>query len=151
MKIGVLVVVSFVLYSCSELSEPNNIGSKLQKDKVVNSDDWSNPAIIQGTSFGEIINTAYRVGDSELLIKLTDSISKNTLSDSEILELYKGLQLGFEMKLISIDKSSIDPVLHYEINVNATIQVLKMPVIVEDDTVRLNLIPFTNEVELINR
>ncbi|TXB66150.1 hypothetical protein FRY74_06145 [Vicingus serpentipes] len=151
-KISLILLSLVSLMSCVISDEKAQSTFDIQVSKSSDAKNgWSNPALIKGSSFGEIINTAYRLGNYQLLVRLTDSISRNELSEEEIINFYKKMNMGFKMKLQNIEGHNINYKLFYKVEVTATEQVLVMPVIIEDDTVRLELTAFIDELNNLKR
>ncbi len=111
--------------------------------------DWTNPVLIGAASFGNIININYKLGQFDELYRLTNSSLKSSLSSQEIINKYKQLPMGFDLDF-PINKTEEGGMiwLHYEVAINATKKIMRMPVVVEDDTCRLVLQLF--EMELTN-
>ena len=118
------------------------------KDETVHV-DWTNPVLIGAASFGNIININYKLGKFDELYRLTNSSLKSSLSSQEIINKYKKLPMGFDLDF-PINKTEEGGMiwLHYAVEINATKKIMRMPVVVEDDTCRLVLQLF--EMELTN-
>ena len=112
-------------------------------------EDWSNPNLIKGSSFGHLLNTAYRLKNYDLLIRLTDSTSRNQFQEKEIIDHYRSFGLGFQMRLLSTAKVANGYTMNYEVKVNATKQILTLPVVVERDTCRVLLNEFKEHIGLL--
>lgn len=111
--------------------------------------DWTNPVLIGAASFGNIININYKLGKFDELYRLTNRSLKSSLSSQEIINKYKKLPMGFDLDF-PINKTEESGMiwLHYAVEINATKKIMRMPVVVEDDTCRLVLQLF--EMELMN-
>jgi hypothetical protein len=81
---------------------------------------------------------------------LTNSTLKSSLSKQEILNKYRRLPMGFDLSL-PMNKTEENGLiwLHYRVEINATKKIMRMPVVVEDDTSRLVLLLFENELNQI--
>ena len=121
-----------------------------QKDKQHNQNNWDNPVLIGGTSFGNIINVNYQLGLFDELYRLTNSTLKSSLSKQDIINKYRNLPMGFDLDF-PINKTDENGIiwLHYSAEINATKKIMRMPVVVEDDTCRLMLLLFENELNRI--
>ena len=121
-----------------------------QKDKQHNQNNWGNPVLIGGASFGNIINVNYQLGLFDELYRLTNSTLKSSLSKQDIINKYRNLPMGFDLDF-PINKTDENGIiwLHYSAEINATKKIMRMPVVVEDDTCRLMLLLFENELNRI--
>ena len=121
-----------------------------QKDKQQNQNNWDNPVLIGGASFGNIINVNYQLGLFDELYRLTNSTLKSSLSKQDIINKYRNLPMGFDLDF-PINKTDENGIiwLHYSAEINATKKIMRMPVVVEDDTCRLMLLLFENELNRI--
>ena len=149
-----LIIILFIVHlsSCTkDYEQVNTIYPTSSTVTLDKKEDWSNPVFIKGSSFGDIINALYRIGDFQLLLKLTDSTSRATMTDAQIITSYKNMGLGFNMTLVSMANVNNNHTLNYRVEVNATNQIIQMPIVIEKDTVRLQLIPFKNELQKLNR
>ena len=80
MKRIIILIFTVLLISCDHSADEilNNQDRKVDVQERI--EDWSNPALIMGSSFGNIVNTAFKVGDFDLLYNLTDYRSKKQYS-----------------------------------------------------------------------
>jgi hypothetical protein len=101
---------------------------------------FSNPVLIYGSSFGNYFQMLYKTGKYEEMIKFTSSKSVKSFGSKAILELYKKMNFGYTIKLKSkndLDNGSI--MLNYETIITATKGMLRMNVMVENDTTKIIL------------
>ena len=156
MKYLNILFILIILISCnsSDYNKKDKVDTKVvfeQKkpgDAIKNkAEDWSNPVLIKTGSFGNYINAYYKIGNYDDLYKLTDSKSKNRWSKEIIIEKYKNMPLGFDLKF-PINKTQENDLiwLQYRVEINATKKILRMPVVVEKDTSRLVLDLFEKEL-----
>ena len=112
--------------------------------------DWSKPELINVSSFGQIINVYCKVGKYDELYRLTDQATRAKYSKSAIIEVYKNMAMGFEMGF-PMNKTTEDGVvwLYYKVDIDATKKILRMPILIENDTCRLVLMQFQKELERI--
>lgn len=102
--------------------------------------EWSNPILIQGSDFGNIFQSYYRIDNIYQMLNLTSSDSRKKYGDSIIENYYSKMQFNFNLKLLSYRKLNPNKyMLIYSTKVGATKQLLKMEIIVENDTCRLVL------------
>ena len=142
-----------VITSCTVPEPQDKVGISLPASMAHEPEtgSWSNPNIINGSSFGNVINTAYRIENFDLLYALTDSTTRRKYSKQEITDLCSTLGLGFEMRLLNTKKDSGIYSMSYEVMVDATRQIIRLPVVVENDTCRLLLMEFGSCMGMIKR
>ena len=131
--------------------EVENRNEKIdQKDKKNDQNYWNNPVLIGGASFGNIINVNYQLGLFDELYRLTNSALKASLSKQGIINKYRNLPMGFDLDF-PINKTDENGIiwLHYSVEINATKKIMRMPVVIEEDTCRLMLLLFENELNRI--
>jgi len=156
MKYVNILFILIILISCNsdDYNNKNNIEKKVDRkqekpDNTIKNkiEDWSNPVLIKTGSFGNYINAYYKIGNFNDLYKLTDSKSKTRWSKEEIIEKYKNMPLGFDLKF-PINKTQENDLiwLQYRVEINATKKILRMPVVIEKDTSRLVLDLFEKEL-----
>ena len=147
MDISKTLFLCLVMNSCTHPEPQDKVGISQPVSMVHEpvTESWSNPNIINGSSFGNIINTAYRLENFDLLYVLTDSTTRRKHSKQEITDICSTLGLGFEMHLLNTKKVSGIYSMSYEIMVDATRQIIRLPVVVENDTCRLLLINFITD------
>ena len=106
MRIFIFILLTMNLYSCREATKVNPIiedetekDANTQKNVVdpITQIDWSNPVLIGGASFGNIININYKLGEFNELYRLTNSALKSSLTKEEIINRYRSLPLGFDL------------------------------------------------------
>ncbi|MDA9817293.1 hypothetical protein N9C19_00820 [bacterium] len=131
--------------------EVENRNEKIdQKDKKIDQNYWNNPVLIGGASFGNIINVNYQLGLFDELYRLTNSALKSSLNQQDIINKYRNLPMGFDLDF-PINKTDENGIiwLHYSVEINATKKIMRMPVVIEEDTCRLMLLLFENELNRI--
>jgi hypothetical protein len=108
--------------------------------------DFSNPVLIQGSNFGKIFQQYYKQGDWNALLRLTSEESKTKYGEMVILNYYKNMNFGYEIKLKSWNKNKNQFELNYQAKISATRCIIRMIVTVTNDTSKLILpIGFTNQ------
>lgn len=100
---------------------------------------WSNPVLIAGSSFGNLFQEYYLIGNYDMLLKLTAAESRKLYGDKEILEYYSNMQFAFPIKLIAYQKHGSYWTLKYKTTIAATTSRINMKVILDKDTCRLVL------------
>lgn len=130
------------MVSCSS-SEPETFVSEsiMQKsDSTTESVEtsFSNPALIFGTSIGELVQQLYKQGRWPELIKFISSTSIQEFGEENIISSFQRSDFGYEIKLKSM---SIIGKGHYLMNYQTlkfgTLGVLRMNVIIENDTAKI--------------
>ena len=128
----------------------NTSSESANKDANTTLTGWSKPELINASSFGQIINVYCKVGNYNELYRLTDQATRAKYSKKEIIKVYKNMAMGFEMGF-PMNKTTEDGVvwLYYKVDINATKKILRMPILIENDTCRLVLNQFQQELERI--
>jgi len=106
---------------------------------------WSNPNLIEGSSFGHIFQGLYKTGKYETLLRLTASDSRRQYGDQVITKYYQQMQFAYPLKLISSSHEGASWILNYKTTISATVAIIKMKVVLESDTCRLVLPQGFNE------
>lgn len=103
-----------------------------------NSKPYSNPIFIYGSSFGNFFKALYKVGDYESMMKFTSSKSIKEFGYYNILNYYKNMDFGYDMKLIS-RPAPINGIstLNYSAMIMGTKRVVKLDVTIENDSTKL--------------
>jgi len=134
--------MSIVLVSCSTSERETGISeSLLQKsDSTTVSDEtsFSNPALIYGTSVGELVQQLYKQGRWQELLNFISSRSIEEFGEENIIRSFQGTDFGYVIMLKSM---SIYGEGHYLLNYQTTkfgtTGVLRMNIIVENDTAKI--------------
>jgi hypothetical protein len=99
--------------------------------------DMTNPAFMMGTNIGSIFKTYYKVGDFNKMITYTASSTIKKYGRDKLLSIYRSLDLGYDMKFKNMTTEGNEKILHYEVIINATKQVKRLHVVIENDTARI--------------
>ena len=161
MRIFIFILFIMSLSSCreatrvdpiieDEIEKDIDLKDNAEKESSIVRVDWSNPVLIGGASFGNIINVNYKLGEFNELYRLTNSALKSSLTKQEIINKYRSLPLGFDLDF-PMNKTEENGMiwLHYAVEINATKKIMRMPIVVEEDTCRLMLLIFENELNQI--
>lgn len=105
------------------------------QDKI----DYSNPALIMGTSFGKFFNTLYKIGDFNKMLNFTSTQSRNKYNDSTILDQYRRMEFGYPLKLVSSQKQDQESILNYSSKIYGTTCIIRFRIRVENDSVKIIL------------
>ena len=150
-----ITLILFLISACSSQHEEQIVQEQLKIKKEINKEpdpvNWSNPVLILGSSFGEIVNTYYSIGDFEKLYCFTDQETKTKYGKERLIEEWKALPLGMELRLLNKTVEGDVQWLHYETTISATRRALRIPVVVEDDTCRIVFSQLKNELKLISK
>jgi len=111
--------------------------------------DLSNPGLFAGSTFGEYFQRLYINGDFNQMLAFTSSRTRKEFGDKHLLAYYRQVDFGYSLKLKSktIDNGII--YLNYLTTINATSRVVRMPVVVERDTVRIYLNEIRHRIFLV--
>jgi hypothetical protein len=146
--ISLLFVVS-LLNSCANDNPPKTKGEKPNEkpkstptekentEEQIETFDMSNPAFMMGTNLGILFKTYYKVGDYSKMLAYTSSSTIKKYGAEKLRNIYRNLDLGYDMKLTNMTTEGNEKILHYEIVINATKQVKRLHVIIENDTARV--------------
>jgi len=146
--ISLLFVVS-TLVSCANDNSPKTKGEKpiekpkskpIEKEYTEEQTEtfvMSNPAFMMGTNLGVLFKTYYKVGDYSNMLTYTSSSTIKKYGAEKLRIIYRNLDLGYDMKLTNMTTEGNEKILHYEIVINATKQVKRLHVIIENDTARV--------------
>jgi hypothetical protein len=105
------------------------------QDKI----NYSNPALIMGTSFGKFLKTLYKIGDYNSMLQFTASQSRNKFKDMVILNQYMRMDFGYSLKLISIQKENQESIMSYSSKIYGTTCIIRFRVLLENDSVKIIL------------
>jgi len=135
-----LVTIS-VLFSCSEVSvAPAKTSVAAPRDVEVTL-DYSNPSVFMGTDFGNFFKMLYRQGRFEDMLLFTSSQSVEKFGRDAILDFYeKDFKFGYELGRLRSETIDGDVItLNYNANIIATKRVIRISVVVENDSCKIVL------------
>ena len=144
----IIYILAILFFACNEVVDidsrtPLVTTSKTEVGSVkkVNDTQFSNPAIIYGTDFGNFFNTLYRQGKFEDMIKFTSKESIDLHSEDEILDFYKNrMKFGYEIGKAKSQNTNGDyTTLNYDANIIATKRVIRIIVKIENDSCKIVL------------
>lgn len=142
LRIFLLFGLSITLASCSSAGREHvsaeesiqKTDSKTESDKL----SFSNPALISGTSVGELIQQFYKQGKWTELIKFISTISIDDFGKENIISSFQRTDFGYSLKLKSMNIIGNGRyLLNYETLKFGTIGVLRMGVVLESDTAKI--------------
>jgi len=103
---------------------------------------YINPALIYGSSFGNFFQALYKIGKFEDMLHFTSSGSINKFGRDKVLNFYKTMDFAYKIKLKSMNAGATPieaTVLNYEAGIMATKNMLRMDVVVENDSCKIVL------------
>ncbi len=93
-----------------------------QNEKV----DFSNPALINGSSWGAVFQRFYKNGDFDSMMKLTSDESLRKFGRDTIRNYYERMDFGYKLKLKSWTRTKNHFSLNYEADILATRVIIRM-------------------------
>ena len=103
---------------------------------------YANPFFIYGTDFGNFFQTMYTHGKFEDMLAFTSSQSKNHFGEDVILEFYKNeLEFGYDIGKYPLSNGTAGDIImiNYEADIMATKKIIRIDVIVENDSCKIVL------------
>jgi hypothetical protein len=145
MKKIILIFVTIIsLTSCD-----NKVTDSVENanKKTENIDDnrikegLSNPAFMYGTDFGNLFKVFYAQGKFDEMLKFTSDVSINKHGKTKILDFYRNdFKFGYEIGKPHSQTTEGDTItLNYNANIIATKRVIRISVVVENDTCKVVL------------
>jgi hypothetical protein len=136
------VCLLFAFPACHEKSikvvEPLPNQEKDTNQGYNSSMNLSNPALMYGTSIGELLQQFYKQAKWNELIRFISSTSIEKFGKNEIIQSFRRTEFGYDIKLKS---KSVMPdgriLLNYQTIKFGTIGVLRMYSTIENDTVKI--------------
>lgn len=131
----------FLLTSCEGVEVGPGPGPLVKvKNETDDKVKLNDPAVFAGSDFGTYFSTLYRLGKFDEMIAFTSSESIKQYGREKVLDFYKNdLKLGYDMKLTSKTVSGDTTTLNYDANIIATKRVIRIDVVVENDTCKVLL------------
>lgn len=144
-NLSILILITLFLTSCKQeetkvvkISNDSDIQvSKMTKQ--LEEKPFSNPVFMYGSSFGNLFQMMYKTGSFNDMIKFTSSGSVNKFGKNKILEFYKNMDFAYKIKLKSQNINGDTTILNYECGIMATTKMLRIPAVIENDTVKIVL------------
>lgn len=138
------IATLFILTSCDGVNVGPGPGPLVTfEDKVGVEEklDFSNPTVFMGSDFGNFFKILYAQGKFDEMIKFTSKASINKFGKDKILDFYKNeLKFGYEIGKPHSQTVSGDTItLNYNANIIATKRVVRINVIVENDSCKIVL------------
>ena len=118
MKINIVLFLLFFPF-CSGQS---------QEEKI----NFAYPPLVMGSSWGNIFQRYFKLGDFETMIKLTSNESLNKYGRETIKKYYASMDFGYSLKLKSWTRKDNYYTLNYDALRNATHVIVRMVLIAGD-------------------
>ena len=97
----------------------------------------SNPVMMKGTNIGCLFNAYYRTGQTTRMVELLDAKTKQKFTFSELEELLKKLDYGYDMTLSGMKDEGEFKILNYTCLIQQTKVIKQLKVKIEYDTARI--------------
>jgi hypothetical protein len=139
------------LQGCSGNRNKQEYHKLFEDIPMVSEEEYSsfdNPALIYGTSIGEIVQQFYKQGQWSELIKFISSSSIKEFGEENIIQSFQRSDFGYKIKLKSMSIYGEGRYyLNYQTLKYGTIGVLRMEVLVENDTAKIVLKQITPYIQ----
>lgn len=99
----------------------------------------SNPSFICGTSLGEMVQTFYKLGKYDEMVKFTSNETIKKYGKEKILNYYENCDFGYKLKINNKTNEGKYIILHYSAQILATNKIIKIKCVVENDTSKIVL------------
>lgn len=139
------IVTLFVLTSCEGVNVGPGPGPlvTVSDAEVIKEEklDFSNPSVFMGSDFGNFFRVLYAQGKFDEMVKFTSKSSLDKFGKDKVLNFYKNeLKFGYEIGAPHSQIVSGDTItLNYNANIIATKRVVRINVIVENDSCKIVL------------
>ena len=143
MKKLIFIFTTLLLVSCGETSTDTKETSETKSTLTSDSDhtdamiDYSDPAYMAGSSFGEFFQMLYKQEEFETMMHFTSDESIERHGKSSILDYYKSVEFGYDLDFKKIANSDSLTTLFYLGDIRATSIKVTMDVVVENDSCKL--------------
>ena len=142
----ILILSTFLLLLSCEIQEKKSensprlksisIESEAEKKKT-NLDSMSNPVMMKSVDIGRMFNAYYRTGQTTRMVELLDAKTKQKFTFSELEELLKKLDYGYDMTLSGMKDEGEFKILNYTCLIQQTKVIKQLKVKIEYDTARI--------------
>jgi hypothetical protein len=145
MKTAKLLILSIIIISFIACNNKENVVKKevVNTEKATSNEEviikLDNPALFEGSTFGEFFQVLYKTGQYEEMVRFSSSDMIKEFGREKLINYYSKIDFGYNIKLKSRNLSGRDIILNYETDIVATKQIMRMPVKIENDTVKINL------------
>lgn len=141
----ILLIASFASCDSVNVSKDKETYSKNQVSADVESDvltPYKNPFFIYGSDFGNFFQTMYKLGNYDQMIAFTSKESVDKFGKDVILDFYKNkLDFGYDIGKYPLSNNVSGNVvtINYEANIMATKKIIRLNVVVENDSCKIVL------------
>lgn len=141
----ILLIASFASCDSVNVSKDKETNSKNQVSADVESDvltPYKNPFFIYGSDFGNFFQTMYKLGNYDQMIAFTSKESVDKFGKDVILDFYKNkLDFGYDIGKYPLSNNVSGNVvtINYEANIMATKKIIRLNVVVENDSCKIVL------------
>ena len=97
----------------------------------------SNPVMMKSVDIGRMFNAYYRTGQTSRMVELLDAKTKQKFTFSELEELLKKLDYGYDMTLSGMKDEGEFKILNYTCLIQQTKVIKQLKVKIEYDTARI--------------
>jgi len=97
----------------------------------------SNPVMMKSADIGRMFNAYYRTGQTSRMVELLDAKTKQKFTFSELEELLKKLDYGYDMTLSGMKDEGEFKILNYTCLIQQTKVIKQLKVKIEYDTARI--------------
>lgn len=140
MKKIAFILMALVVFSSCGNKETSDAPVKEQVTKTVDAKiDFSDPARMGGSSFGEFFIAMLRTQNYDMALKFTSKGSIDKFGSDKILEKYKDFKFNYKLVQKSKSASGDTITLKYATDEYATGKLKTMVVVVENDSCKLVL------------
>jgi len=137
----ILTISILTLFTACENGDKNAV--KIDSEALITPEPevlnkpFANPVFIYGSSFGNFFQMLYKQGKFEDMLKFTSSNTITKFGKENIVVMYQNMAFAYEMKLKSQTISGDTTILNYEAGIFATKHMIRIPVIIENDTAKI--------------
>ena len=141
----ILLIASFASCDSVNVSKDKETNSKNQVSADVESDvltPYKNPFFIYGSDFGNFFQTMYKLGNYDQMIAFTSKESVDKFGKDVTLDFYKNkLDFGYDIGKYPLSNNVSGNVvtINYEANIMATKKIIRLNVVVENDSCKIVL------------
>ena len=147
--IFLVILVLLSLGACkNELANEKESKTDIEQKQNEEPLKLEDPIFYAGSSFGSYFQSLFKQGLFDELVELTDGKSRSTIGDSIIRGYYRNIDFAFEIKLKSMTNAGSMTWLNYEANIQATKQIFRFPVVIEQNFCNVDFSKF--KASLVN-
>lgn len=139
-KIILISIVSFTLVSCGTKEVKETIYTPVVSVEIKKeAGEFSNPSIIEGSSFGTFFISMLRTQNYDMALKFTSKESIKKFGLDKIRDKYENFKYNYKLKQKSIFNKDNEFTIVYATNELATCKLKKLIVTIENDSCKLVL------------